>query len=135
VGSLDERFGWSAMPLAMWPVGGALYAGFLAVTTLAMIENTHFEKTARIQADREHKVIETGPYAVVRHPGYVGTILGFILTPPLLLGSWWAFLPAGGAALTLIARTALEDRMLRRELSGYEEYTRKVRFRLLPGIW
>ncbi len=75
------------------------------------------------------------PYRIVRHPGYIATILGLVLATPLLLGSWWAFIPAILAMACLLLRTVLEDRTLRQELSGYEAYTRKVHYRLLPGIW
>ena len=89
----------------------------------------------RIQSDRNHHVIESGPYGIVRHPGYTATILGLVLATPLLLGSWWAFIPAVLSTVCLIIRTALEDRTLQKELSGYEVYTHKVRYRLLPGLW
>jgi len=88
----------------------------------------------RIQAERAHHVVTSGPYRIVRHPGYAGTILG-ALSVPLILGSWWTYLPAGGVALLFIVRTALEDKTLRRELDGYKAYTRHTRYRLLPGIW
>ena len=74
------------------------------------------------------------PYRFVRHPGYLG-FLGWILSPPLLLGSWWAFVPSFLSVAGLIARTVLEDRTLRSELRGYAEYTRRVRYRLIPGGW
>ena len=80
-------------------------------------------------------MIDTGPYQIVRHPGYLGIIVGFILSAPFLLGSWWAFVPAGVSTLTLIVRTVLEDRTLRNELTRYEDYARRVRYRLVPGIW
>lgn len=133
--ALDVRYGWTEMSLWLWPAGFALYAFFLAVITWAMNVNTFFEKTVRIQADRGHRVIDSGPYRIVRHPGYAVTIPGFILSSPLLLGSWWSFVPAFVSAACLVIRTALEDRTLRRELAGYEDYARQVRFRLLPGVW
>ena len=97
--------------------------------------NPYFEKTARIQKDRDQKVITTGPYCYVRHPGYIGTIVGYALAPPIMLGSWWALLPALLATLSLIVRTALEDRMLQDELDGYAAYAARVRFRLVPYLW
>ena len=135
VGALDYRWGWSAMSLWFWPVGVVLYAFFLVVVTWAMSVNTHFEKTVRIQSDRNHRVIDSGPYGIVRHPGYLATIAGFIVGVPLLLGSWWAFLPAFAAGACLVVRTFLEDRMLRRELTGYEAYAQRVRYRLIRGLW
>ena len=123
------------MPVWLWLIGAVLYVFFVVVITWAMAVNTHFEKTVRIQRDRHHRVIESGPYRIVRHPGYLATILGLVLPTPLLLGSWWAFIPTIWAMAFLILRTVLEDRTLRKELSGYEAYTRKVRYRLLPGLW
>ena len=100
-----------------------------------MVVNPHFEKTVRIQIDRDHRVIDSGPYAIVRHPGYAAMIPGYLLPAPLLLGSWWAFLPAVSCSLWLVLRTVLEDRTLLRELSGYEDYAGRVRYRLWPGLW
>jgi protein-S-isoprenylcysteine O-methyltransferase Ste14 len=136
VAALDSgRYQWSAMPLWLRPLGAALYVFFLALVTWAMSVNTHFEKTIRIQTDRAHRVVDEGPYRIVRHPGYLGTIVGFVLGTPLLLGSWWAFLPAVPTALWLVLRTALEDRFLQRGLEGYADYARRVRFRLVPRVW
>jgi protein-S-isoprenylcysteine O-methyltransferase Ste14 len=83
---------------------------------------------------RAGKVDDTGPYAIVRHPFHVAA---FVLYGgiPLALGSFWALVPAALAALVLVVRTAFEDRMLQNELDGYKEYTRRVRWRLVPGIW
>ncbi len=135
VAALDERYSWSTMSVKLWLVGAIMYAFFVVVLTWTMVTNPHFEKFVRIQYDRDHRVIDTGPYRIVRHPGYLATILGFILAVPFLLGSWWAFIPVFLAAACLIIRTALEDSTLRNELSGYEDYVRRVRYRLLPGIW
>ena len=100
----------------------------------SMVENPYFEKTVRIQADRGHRVIDTGPYAYVRHPGYLG-FEGWILATPLLLASAWAFAPTLLATLGILIRTALEDRTLHAELPGYSEYAARIRFRLIPGVW
>jgi protein-S-isoprenylcysteine O-methyltransferase Ste14 len=136
VAALDAaRFGWSDVPSLTWPLGAALYLAGMSVVIWAMAVNTHFEKTVRIQHDRAHRVIDGGPYRLVRHPGYVGASLCFPLAAPLLLGSWWAFLPAVFSVAALTLRTALEDRLLRRELDGYAEYATRVRFRLIPGVW
>ena len=102
--------------------------------TWAESVNKFFEPTVRIQTDRGHKVIDTGPYALVRHPGYVAACLLF-MGMPLALGSLWALIPAVLSCLLLVVRTILEDRTLREELSGYEEYTQRVRYRLIPGVW
>ena len=136
VGALDAgRYQWTPMPLWLWAIGVVLYTAGQALLIWSMIVNPFFEKTARIQEDRSHRVIDHGPYAYVRHPGYVGAIMGFILASPLLLGSWWAFAPATLATLSLVIRTALEDRMLSEELEGYQDYARRVRYRLIPYLW
>jgi protein-S-isoprenylcysteine O-methyltransferase Ste14 len=96
--------------------------------------NPFFEKTVRIQTERGHRVIDTGPYNFVRHPGYLG-FFGWNLSAPMLLGSWWAFIPAVLSVISIVIRTALEDRTLRAELDGYEEYVRRIRYRLIPGVW
>jgi protein-S-isoprenylcysteine O-methyltransferase Ste14 len=135
VGAYDERFGWSVMSGWFWLAGAIPYLFFVIILTWAMSVNTHFEKTVRIQTDRGHKVIDTGPYKIIRHPGYAGAIFGFLLPVPFLLGSWCAFIPACFGVLILVIRTILEDRLLRRELDGYKEYARKVQYRLIPGLW
>ena len=88
----------------------------------------------RIQSERGHTVCTTGPYGFVRHPGYVGFIVGS-LAAALLLGSLWALVPAAFAGVLIVLRTAVEDRTLRAGLAGYADYARDVRYRLLPGIW
>ena len=101
-----------------------------------MLVNEHFEQFGRIQDDRDHRVVTTGPYAVVRHPGYLGAIVGVgAVATPLMLGSAWTFVPAGIVAALFIVRAALEDRMLQRKLAGYGDYARRTRYRLVPGIW
>lgn len=135
VAALDAGRAWSPLPLAAWPFGLVMYVGGTAFVTWAMAVNTHFEKTVRIQSDRGHTVCDRGPYAWVRHPGYVGVSLAFPLATPLLLGSGLAFAPAVLCVATLVLRTALEDRTLCVELDGYEDFTKRTRYRLLPGIW
>lgn len=135
VAGLDDRLGWTRGISTAWHIGGgvALAAAF-AVAAWAMIVNAFFSTAVRIQSERGHTVCSSGPYRFVRHPGYVGTILQSLATP-VLLGSWWALLPGIAAAALMIIRTALEDRTLQAELPGYVEYTRQVRYRLVPGIW
>ncbi len=135
VAGLDAvRYEWSAMPGWLWPLGLALFVSGAWLFTWSMGVNPYFEKTVRIQTERGHRVIDTGPYAYVRHPGYVG-LFGWTLGTPLLLGSWCALGPAVLASIATIVRTALEDRTLRAELAGYEAYAARVRYRLVPGIW
>jgi len=96
--------------------------------------NPYFEGTARIQTEVGHQVFTGGPYRHVRHPGYLGLVL-WALGSPLLLLSTSSFVPAVATAVWIVVRTALEDRMLRRELPGYAEYVRRTRSRLVPGVW
>ena len=128
------RFEWSVMPLWLWLPGLAIWLPGNALITWAMGVNPFFEKTVRIQTERGHRVIDTGPYRFVRHPGYLG-FFGWILSTPLLLGSWWALLPTLLSIAGLAIRTLLEDRTLHEELTGYREYASRVRYRLIPGIW
>lgn len=134
VAGLDFRFGWSFMPGSLVGIGIALWVIGSVITPWAMVVNTFFETTVRIQKDQNHQVVTAGPYQYVRHPGYVGMILMYAGTP-LVLGSWWTFVPVGVAVVLIIIRTALEDRTLRNELEGYPEYARNVRYRMLPGVW
>jgi protein-S-isoprenylcysteine O-methyltransferase Ste14 len=99
-----------------------------------MSANRFYSRFVRIQRERGHTVVSSGPYRYVRHPGYVGQMT-FSLASPLALGSLWALIPGGLFALRLVVRTALEDKTLRVELGGYREYVAHVRYRLLPGVW
>jgi protein-S-isoprenylcysteine O-methyltransferase Ste14 len=135
VSGLDAgRFGWSSVP---WPVRLAALLGFLpgfSLPILASRANTYLASTVRIQEERGHRVVSAGPYGTIRHPMYAGMIL-FDLCLPLLLGSWWGLAVSGVMITLVVVRTALEDRTLRSELPGYADYARRVRFRLVPGIW
>lgn len=130
----DGRFHWSQVPWWVCLLGYALFLTGMAGMTWAESVNRFFEPTVRIQSERGHTVIDTGPYAVVRHPGYVAGSLLFVGIA-LCLGSLWALVPAGLASLVLIVRTRWEDQMLQVELAGYKEYTQRVRFRWIPGLW
>jgi len=128
------RFRWSDVPLTVKALG---FIGFLPGMVLAfwaVKENAYASDVVRIQEDRGHTVCTSGPYRYVRHPMYSGVIL-IMLCYPLSLGSLFAFIPASVIVALFVLRTALEDKTLEVELSGYKEYTQKVRFRLLPGIW
>ena len=100
----------------------------------AVFSNPFFSTFVRIQEDRGHAVVSSGPYALVRHPGYAGVLLAH-LALPFALESIWALLPTALAALFLVARTSREDRTLEHSLAGYREYQARVRWRLLPGVW
>jgi protein-S-isoprenylcysteine O-methyltransferase Ste14 len=135
VSGLDAgRFGWSTMPTWVQYVSIALFIFGWLFSLWAMVSNKYFETTVRIQVDRGHQTVTSGPYAFVRHPGYVGFILLFGATPTLL-GSWWGLVPAGVLSVVFILRTIREDQTLLEELTEYQEYAKKVRYRLLPGIW
>lgn len=128
------RYAWSAPPLWTLWLGLVLHAGGDAIMVWAMAVNPYLEGTVRIQRERGHHVITTGPFALVRHPMYTGVIL-LVAGTPLVLGSWWAFVPVGLLTVGVIIRSFFEENLLRRELPGYEEYTRRTRCRLLPGVW
>lgn len=133
IASLDPRSG-ALLPGWLRTVGTVLFLLGGGLFLRAMGENPFFEKTVRIQTERDHHVIDSGPYRAVRHPGYVGLVC-WILSIPLLLVSTWTFLPAGLAVIFLLIRTALEDRTLHEKLPGYAEYAARVPARLLPGVW
>lgn len=118
---------------------GAIIAVLVAIlgallTLWAMTANPFFSGIVRIQKERGHTVASAGPYHYVRHPGYAGMLV-FTLATPLILGSLWAFSVAFLTTGITVVRTSLEDRTLQRELEGYAEYARRVRYRLVPSIW
>ncbi|HPH97374.1 MAG TPA: isoprenylcysteine carboxylmethyltransferase family protein [Anaerolineaceae bacterium] len=132
---LDKR--WNATPaLPAWLEGAAfliILAGY-AFSTWAFLENRFFAAVVRIQTDRGQVVVQSGPYHFVRHPGYAGAVLGYLLTP-VALGALWAYVPGILLIGAVVLRTALEDRTLMAELPGYQEYAQKTKWRLLPGVW
>lgn len=135
VAALDDgRFHWFPVPWWVCGVGYALLLAGIGIVTWAESVNKFFEVTVRIQTERGHSVIDTGPYAIARHPGYVGGILHAIGIA-LSLGSFWALIPAGIASIVLMVRTQWEDETLRDELDGYAEYAARVRYKLIPGVW
>jgi protein-S-isoprenylcysteine O-methyltransferase Ste14 len=135
VAGLDHRHGWSPVfPLWLIVPGFILVALGYAFATWALATNRFFSSTVRIQTERGHVVCDSGPYRIVRHPGYAGNI------PPLLgivlaLGSVWTLVPAAVALVIAVIRTALEDQTLQEELPGYQDYAWRVRYRLVPGIY
>jgi protein-S-isoprenylcysteine O-methyltransferase Ste14 len=130
----DERFQSLTVPWWVVALGYALLLVGMGILTGAEAVNKFFEPTVRIQTDRGQHVIDTGPYGIVRHPGYVGGML-FFLGTALCLGSLWALIPAGLSSLFLVLRTKWEDETLQAKLSGYKEYAERVRFRLIPRVW
>ena len=130
--SLDHRFSWSAVPLTAVVAGDLLVAlGFLMVF-LVFKENTFTAATITVAPDQ--KVVSTGPYAVVRHPMYSGALI-LLFGTPLALGSWWALLMFIPMVFTILWRTRDEERFLLENLTGYQEYCRIVRYRLVPFVW
>jgi len=135
VAGLDVRFAWTTkLPLAAHVAGLVVTLLGYAIFLWAMAANAFFAEGVRIQEERGHIVATGGPYRFVRHPGYVGALLG-IAGGPFLLGSWWAVVPAALAAGGYLVRTALEDRTLQEELPGYRDYAQRTRYRMLPGVW
>ena len=129
---LDFRWGWSSVPV--WVV---IFANILVITGYLIVvqvfkENSFASRIVEVNADQ--KVIDTGPYALVRHPMYVGVILMYSATP-LALSSWWALIPALLIIPLLVMRILGEERLLAKELDGYSAYMNMVRWRLIPGIW
>jgi protein-S-isoprenylcysteine O-methyltransferase Ste14 len=134
VAGLDFRFGWSLLESYLVLVGFPFVIASTLLLNWSMVLNPHFEPTVRIQKERNHKVITSGPYNIVRHPGYLAGIL-FAISIPLLIGSFFAFISVGIYVILMILRTWLEDKILKKELEGYKEYVSQVRYRLFSGIW
>lgn len=131
---LDIRFQWWSLNETFLIIGIILFLGGGALLTVSMVVNRHFENIVRIQRDRGHKVISTGPYSVIRHPGYLGAsiqLLGF----PFIVGSGIGLFVVLALMIITIVRTSLEDKTLQQELEGYKEYTRRVKYKLIPYIW
>ena len=133
-GIADSRFGWTQVPDLLRGIGLAGFALSFLVIVQAMRVNRFFSAVVRIQDDRGHRVVDSGPYAIVRHPGYAAMIL-FAPLSGLALGSWISVGIAMLYSALVLRRVRYEDRFLRTNLSGYEAYTQRVRYRLIPGIW
>lgn len=135
VAGLDiGRYQWSQLGINFAVLGIALYLVFFLLFHWAMLVNEHFEVSSRIQKDRAHRVIMSGPYGFVRHPGYVAMIFAG-LADSLIIGSLYSLIPGILAVVVTVIRTFFEDRMLQNELEGYCEYAKKIKYRLIPGIW
>jgi protein-S-isoprenylcysteine O-methyltransferase Ste14 len=129
---LDHRFGWSQVPL--WVVIAAdllILLGYI-LFALTLRENSYASRVVEVESSQ--RVIDTGPYSLVRHPMYLAMCIMFVLTP-LALGSWWGLVPALVFPLTLVGRIRQEEDLLRSELPGYAEYCQRVRYRLVPMVW
>jgi protein-S-isoprenylcysteine O-methyltransferase Ste14 len=132
VPAFDHRFGWSNVPLCVLLVGDLLVAVGFALIVRVYRENTF--SSATIEVIEGQQIISTGPYAIVRHPMYASAFL-YLIGTPLALGSYWGLLPIAAMMPFLIWRLFDEERLLAAELPGYSDYQKKVRFRLVPGIW
>ena len=129
---LDFRFGWSKVPLPVVIVASVLFLVGYALYAEVMRENAYLSRTVKVEEGQT--VISTGLYAVVRHPMYTASTVMF-LSLPLILGSWYALIPFALYPVIMVVRIRGEEKLLTEELAGYEEYTRKVRYRLIPFIW
>lgn len=135
VAGLDAgRFQWSVMPVTVQGLGGIGFVVGMLLIYWAMLANPFLAQVVRIQDERGHQTVSSGPYRYVRHPMYMGILVGYGATP-LLLGSWLALIPFAIMSALLLLRTSLEDKTLLAELPGYSEYARRVRYRLVPGVW
>ena len=135
VAALDGgRFQWSQIPIGVEIAGFVIMAGYVALNLWVMVHNAYLSVVVRVQDDRGHTVVTTGPYRVVRHPMYSALCL-MAVGIPLALGSWWALIPGGLVILTFVLRTRQEDRFLAANLPGYAQYTQQTRYRLLPMVW
>lgn len=128
----DKRFGWSDTPVWLVLVADLIVLAGYAMVILVFRENSYASRT--VEVDEDQKVIDSGPYAVVRHPMYSGLTALYVISP-LALGSYWALIPAVLIVPILIARILSEERILAKDLPGYTEYQKKVKYRLLPGVW
>ena len=132
VAGLDFRFGWSKMPLWVVIVASVVLLISYALYAEVMRENAYLSRTVEVREGQ--KVVDTGLYGIVRHPMYAVTVWLF-LSIPVVLGSWWAFLCFLPYAPLIVIRIINEEKLLLAELEGYEEYKKRVRYRLLPFIW
>ena len=128
----DYRFGWSNVPVGVVIAAEILVLLGYGIVFLVFRENRYASRI--IEVEQGQTVISSGPYGLVRHPMYTGSILLYVFSP-LALGSYWAMIPAVLIIPFIVARIRNEEKVLEKELNGYEEYRQKVRYRLIPGIW
>lgn len=135
IAGLDAvRFGWAPLPLSLLVPGVMLFALSSALGTWTLLVNAHAEASVRVGAEGEHHLVTAGPYRVVRHPMYLGTLIG-LPGLALITGSGIALVPAALIGILFVWRTGREDATLKAELAGYADYAAATRFRLLPGVW
>jgi protein-S-isoprenylcysteine O-methyltransferase Ste14 len=132
VSALDHRFGWSQVPTPIVVIGDVLVAIGLGMSMLVVHQNSYAAATITVEA--EQPVVDTGLYGLVRHPMYVGALI-LMVGMPLALDSYWGLVTLLPGVAVLVLRIVDEEKMLRQELAGYDEYTTKVHYRLVPGVW
>jgi protein-S-isoprenylcysteine O-methyltransferase Ste14 len=132
VSALDHRFGWSQVPVSVVVIGQILVALGLGLATMVVNQNSYAAATITVEADQP--VISTGLYGIVRHPMYAFALI-MMVGMPLALDSYWGLITMMPAVAVLAFRIVDEEKMLRQELAGYDEYTHKVHYRLVPGLW
>ena len=132
VAGLDFRFGWSDVPQAVTVIASVLFLLAYALYAEVMRENAYLSRTIKVEEGQT--VVSTGLYGIVRHPMYMATLLLFLVMP-LVLGSWWALIPFAFYPVIIMVRLLDEEKLLTRELAGYEDYKKKVKYRLFPFIW
>jgi protein-S-isoprenylcysteine O-methyltransferase Ste14 len=132
VSAVDHRFAWSTVPTAIVVVGNVLVLVGLGLAELVVVQNNY--AAATITVEEEQPVVSTGLYGIVRHPMYVGALI-LMVGMPLALGSYWGLLTLIPGVLVFVARITDEEKALRQDLAGYDEYTEKVHYRLVPGVW
>ena len=129
------RFNWEpSIPFAIVLLGIIFYSVGQIIVIWAKKTNKFFSSVVRIQSDRKQTVCSNGPYRFIRHPGYLGGII-FTIATPFLLGSFWGLVPVFIIIVLVFIRTYLEDNTLKKELTGYIEYSNKVKYRIIPFIW
>ncbi|MHA1267488.1 MAG: methyltransferase family protein [Candidatus Helarchaeota archaeon] len=134
IAGLDAvRFRWSDIPYSLNLIGGVIFVIACGLGVWAMSANSHFEMTVFIEQETQ-QICSSGPYKIIRHPGYAAEIIAILCTP-LVLGSWYSFIPSVALSSLFVVRTALEDRTLQQELSGYTTYAKQTKYRLIPFIW
>jgi protein-S-isoprenylcysteine O-methyltransferase Ste14 len=131
---LDHRYHASDVPLALQALGWTMLVLSTGFIMWVMRENSFAAPVVKLQTERGHRVVSTGPYAWVRHPMYSGTVL-FFIGAPLLLGSWWGLAMSPLFILLFAVRAGIEERALLAGLPGYADYAARVRYRLVPGLW
>lgn len=135
IAGLDELFAWSpGFSLSLKIISVIMILTGYVLASYALIENRYFSGMVRIQTDRNHHVISGGPYRWVRHPGYAGSLITYPFIP-FFLNSYWIFIPSVSIVILMVVRTYLEYNTLQKELPGYADYAKKVRYRLIPGAW